>query len=81
MAKLFTLMVKLLWRKWHESQRELHGTIGLFVNVGEIAREARIGKAVFLQEESNFLKEADQKRRQAFEELQKFPSIELHKRF
>lgn len=75
MAKLFTLMVKLLWRKWHESQRELHGTIGLFIIVGEIAREARIGKAVFLQEESNFLKEAAQ-RRQAVEELQKFPSIE-----
>lgn len=45
------------------------------MNVGEVAREARIGKAVFLQEESNFLKEAAQ-RRQAVEELQKFPSAE-----
>lgn len=76
MAKLFTLMVKLLWRKWHESQKELHVTIGLFIIAGEIAREERIGKAAFLQEESNFLKEADQKRRQTFEELQKFPSTE-----
>ena len=76
MAKLFTLMVKLLWRKWHESQRELHGTIGLFMNVGEIARKQGLARAVFLQEEFNFLKEADQKRRQTFEELQKFPSTE-----
>lgn len=74
MVKLFTLMVKLLWRKWHESQKELHGTISLFIIVGEITRKQGLARAVFLQEEFNFLKEADQKKGQAFEELQKFPT-------